>query len=79
MAWIKIKSSINKQILTVPKSAFDDILKATDLYTIVEEPKPEVKQKVTKPKEEKKDVESIQINDEYEVDPSGKNKEKAGV
>lgn len=79
MAWIKIKSSITKQILTVPESAYADILKTTDIYEKVEEPKPEIKQKASKPKEEKKDVEEIQLNNKDENNSSGKDKEKIGV
>ena len=79
MAWIKIKSLITKQILTIPESAFADICKTTDIYERVEEPKPEVKQKTSKPKEEKKNVEDIQFNDKDEINPSGKDKKKVGV
>ena len=76
MAWIKIEDTISKKILTVPKKFYENLQRTTDIYKKVEEPKAEVKQKPAKPKEEKKDVQSIQLNDEDEVNSSGKNSKK---
>lgn len=76
MAWVKIKNSITNQILTMPEKVFADICKNTNVYVKVEEPKAEEKKKPAKIKEEEEDVQSIQLINKNEDNPSRKDSKK---
>lgn len=79
MAWVKIQNSITKQILTIPQSAYANLCRKSNVFVKVEETKSEVKQKSTKLKENKKDVDEIQFNKQNERRTSRENKKKIGV
>ena len=78
MAWIKVKSSVTHKTMLMPENAYETFHKNKGIFTVVEEPK-QTKQepKSKQPKEETKYVEKTQLNQKYEVDPSGKDNKKA--
>lgn len=78
MAWIKLKSSITNKEITMTEEAFKNFHRANKIFTVIEEQK-QTKQepKSKQPKEETKNVEKTQLNQKYEVDPSGKDNKKA--
>lgn len=80
MAWIKLKSSVTNNIITMPESAYNNFHKNSQIFTIIEEqPKKEENKRSKLPKEEIENGESLQLSDENEINPSGKNKKKTGV
>lgn len=57
MAWIKVKSSLSGQVDLVTEDAYETYFKASNVYTIIEEPvKEEIKAKepIQKPKTKQK-------------------------
>lgn len=78
MTWIKLKSSITNKEILMPESAYNNFHKSSSIFTVIEEKPKEVK-KQSKPKEDTENVEDIQLNNENEVNPSGKGKKKTGV
>lgn len=78
MAWIKVKSSVTHKTMLMPENAYETFHKNKGIFTVVEEPK-QTKQepKSKQPKEETKNVESVQFDVKNEVNPSGKDNKKA--
>lgn len=72
MAWVKLKSSITNQTITMTEEAFKNFHRANDIFTVIEEPKNKQKQ----PKEATKNVENIQLNKKHEVNPSGEDSQE---